>query len=268
MSTSMYYIYKITNTINGKCYIGQHKMPKGRETFKRYMGNGIAIRQAIIKYGKKNFTKYILEYIEDDEKHETVSEREKFWIKECNSLYPNGYNIAIGGEGGITSEIAKRSVATRKSRGYKHSEETKKKISLANKGKTKSKLHKKHLSDNHHLKTLHTIIFEDGHIENTFDSFESIAKRFKISGTNTLLRYSARKQFINGIYLENIDANKYVCTKQYKNEKREKLCFDPIEKDTCTFRALYFRKTKGKTKEFYKEINLEECVIRRNENEV
>ena len=44
-----YYIYKITNKINGKIYIGQHKVPLIKENFRRYMGKGIAIQEAIKK---------------------------------------------------------------------------------------------------------------------------------------------------------------------------------------------------------------------------
>ena len=44
-----YYIYKTTNTIDGKSYIGQHKVPSKPEAFMRYLGTGIAIRDAIKK---------------------------------------------------------------------------------------------------------------------------------------------------------------------------------------------------------------------------
>ena len=117
------------------------------------MGKGIAIREAIKKYGKDNFDKEIIEYIEDDEKHNYVSEKEKFWIKELNSMSPNGYNISPGGEGGCTKESAKKIVATRRKNGNNNpSEETKRKISKAHKGVSFSKSHKKHLSDNHRNK--------------------------------------------------------------------------------------------------------------------
>lgn len=72
------------------------------------MGRGIVITNAIKKYGKENFNKEILEYINDDEKHKIVSEREIFWIKEENTLCPSGYNISPGGEGGCTKESAKK----------------------------------------------------------------------------------------------------------------------------------------------------------------
>ena len=59
-----YYIYKITNKLNGKSYVGQHKVPQKPESFKRYMGKGIAITKAIKKYGKENFDKIILEELQ------------------------------------------------------------------------------------------------------------------------------------------------------------------------------------------------------------
>ena len=127
-----YYIYKITNNLNGKIYVGQHKMRKN-ESLREYMGKGIAIQEAYKKYGRANFKKEIIEYIYDDENNEKVSEREIFWIKELNSKYPNGYNISDGGEGGCTKESAAKGVATKKARGYKPSEETKRKISEAHK---------------------------------------------------------------------------------------------------------------------------------------
>ena len=52
-----YYVYKITNKINGKWYIGKrkHRLPFNDP----YMGSGKLIKVAIEKYGKDNFTKEI-----------------------------------------------------------------------------------------------------------------------------------------------------------------------------------------------------------------
>lgn len=89
-------IYKITNLINGKVYIGQSVHPNRRWIeHKQYAMNGIddyPIHQAIRKYGKENFTFEILEEVED------YNEEEKRLIKVYNSLVPNGYNICPGGE--------------------------------------------------------------------------------------------------------------------------------------------------------------------------
>lgn len=87
------YIYKITNLINGKIYIGQSVDPMRR--FSEHCSNCdyvSLIHQAIKKYGKKNFKMEIIDQGED------YNEKEKYWIKYYNSLTPNGYNIATGGE--------------------------------------------------------------------------------------------------------------------------------------------------------------------------
>ncbi|GJQ43816.1 MAG: hypothetical protein JETCAE03_33140 [Ignavibacteriaceae bacterium] len=84
-------IYKITNTISGKFYIGLDTKSR-----KEYLGSGIYIKRAIDKYGIENFKKEILEECETKEE---LCEREKFWIKKLNSKVPNGYNIADGGHG-------------------------------------------------------------------------------------------------------------------------------------------------------------------------
>lgn len=197
-----YYIYKIINKLNGKSYVGQHKIPDKPEAFRRYMGKGIAIKEAIKKYGKENFDKVILEEIEDDEKHELVSERERFWISAENTIYPFGYNISLGGEGGCTKESAAKGALTRKRNGYTHSEETKKKISESNKGKPKSEIHKQHLSENHRTKTLHTICFEDGRPNlETYTPLIKIAEEY-LGNPNMaaqLRRRSSKGEFYYGI---------------------------------------------------------------------
>ena len=88
-------IYKITNIINGKIYIG-----KDESNRKNYFGSGKLIKRSISKYGIENHTKEIIEEIQD---RNLLQEREKFWINEYRSYDRNiGYNISFGGDGGDT----------------------------------------------------------------------------------------------------------------------------------------------------------------------
>ena len=85
-------IYKTTNLINGKIYIGQDS-----KNNPKYLGSGVALNQAIKKYGKDNFKKEIIEYCIDKDDMDT---KEKYWILEFNSIDRNiGYNITKGGDG-------------------------------------------------------------------------------------------------------------------------------------------------------------------------
>lgn len=86
-------IYKTTNLINGKFYIGKDVRNLGC-----YLGSGKLLKRAIKKYGKHNFIKEILEVCDNPIK---LEEREIFWIKELNSI-ENGYNLTEGGTGGDT----------------------------------------------------------------------------------------------------------------------------------------------------------------------
>jgi hypothetical protein len=101
------YIYKITNIINKKIYIGKKKgNPKDS---KNYFGSGIAIKDAIKKYGKVNFTKEILERIDNGD----LDKRERFWITELRSnIYEIGYNLTKGGDGGNTFEGKHHTIET------------------------------------------------------------------------------------------------------------------------------------------------------------
>lgn len=86
-------IYKTTNLINGKFYIGKDSFNDPE-----YLGSGKLIKSAIKKYGRGNFKKEIIEYC-DDIDH--LNDREKYWISElkCRESL-NCYNIGEGGIGG------------------------------------------------------------------------------------------------------------------------------------------------------------------------
>ena len=89
-------IYKIENLLNGKSYIGQSIEIERRFSKHKSAKDDFYIHRAIRKYGVENFSFEILEEC----KVEELNEREKFWIKEKNTLIPNGYNMIPGGSNG------------------------------------------------------------------------------------------------------------------------------------------------------------------------
>jgi group I intron endonuclease len=96
-------IYKTTNIINGKFYVGKHTQ-HDTSAFDGYLGSGFKLRRAITKYGQENFKREILEVFLNSS---LIDEREIFWIASLSATDQNiGYNIHPGGTGN-TSEYAK-----------------------------------------------------------------------------------------------------------------------------------------------------------------
>jgi len=124
-------VYKTVNKINGRFYIGKHSQHD--EGFDGYLGSGIAIKQAIKKYGRDNFIRETL-FVTDDELECYRKELELVGTHHESSLC---YNMREGGEGFTTGNNPK----TGKNRGIdnpmfgkKHSEETKQRIAEAHQG--------------------------------------------------------------------------------------------------------------------------------------
>lgn len=84
-------VYKVTNNINNKYYIGKHITD---DPYDNYMGSGKAIIRAIKKYGKENFTKEILHFCTDEDEMNIVEHS----IINLNDEM--SYNMTIGGKGG------------------------------------------------------------------------------------------------------------------------------------------------------------------------
>lgn len=103
-------IYIITNKLNGKIYIGQSINIEERwkqHIYKAFNENEIgynsAIHQAFRKYGVENFDFSVLEECDQEE----LDDKEIQWIKDKNSMSPNGYNILAGGQK-IRANLEKR----------------------------------------------------------------------------------------------------------------------------------------------------------------
>jgi hypothetical protein len=119
--TKMYLIYKITNKINNKIYIGYHGTNNIDDG---YFGSGLLIKKAIEKYGIENFHKEILKIFDNKEDAENY---EKELVNEEFTLRDDTYNICIGGNVRITFGVNNPFF------GKTHTIETKKKIAESHK---------------------------------------------------------------------------------------------------------------------------------------
>lgn len=160
MNTKEYQIgiYKITNNINGKCYIGKSVNIEKRFYEHKYTNRtNIYLNSAMKKYGIDNFSFDVIELCEK----KILSEREIYWINYYNSIYPYGYNLTYGGEGGNTYECkSEEEMMLIKNKigeslkgenngfyGKHHTEETKEKLRQANIGKYISDEQKRKISE-------------------------------------------------------------------------------------------------------------------------
>jgi group I intron endonuclease len=107
-----YYLYEVTNLVNGKIYIGQHITDDLEDG---YLGSGKALKSAIKKYGRDKFKKEILAFANGPT---SLNFMERCMVPLWWAELPNNYNLVEGGGNGA-----------------RMSAEARKKISLARKGK-------------------------------------------------------------------------------------------------------------------------------------
>jgi group I intron endonuclease len=122
----MHHIYLYENKINGMVYIGQTINLQARDHGHKYSGGKYGVDAAIKQYGRHNFDLITIEIVDTIKQADLA---EAFWIAEARKYLGKDmvYNITDGGLGWT---------------GTKHSEETKEKLSIANKGKIGRKLSK------------------------------------------------------------------------------------------------------------------------------
>ncbi|WP_162828306.1 GIY-YIG nuclease family protein [Escherichia coli] len=101
-----HYLYKITNLLDGKLYIGVSDQPNRR--FKAHCKADSLVGRSIKKHGTSNFRMDVL--VAGDRAY--IYELEAKAIESYNTIAPNGYNLTAGGFGGCS--------------GYKHTDETRK----------------------------------------------------------------------------------------------------------------------------------------------
>ena len=94
-------VYKITNLVTNKVYIGITNQGSGVRYRKHWSdarhGDPCPIHLSMAKYGEENFT---LEIIDFAETYDELKEKEKYWIKQYDSKNrEKGYNLTDGGDG-------------------------------------------------------------------------------------------------------------------------------------------------------------------------
>lgn len=134
-----YLVYKTTNLIDGKYYIGCHQTDSLEDG---YIGSGKHLKRAIKKYGKDNFKR---EIIHQASSKEEMFEMEKTLVSESLVNDPMSYNLKIGGSGGNPGLVGAFS-------GRKHTQETKEKIRLSAASQVMTEETRKLLSTNNWAK--------------------------------------------------------------------------------------------------------------------
>jgi len=220
-------IYKITNLINNKVYIGQ-TIGTLEKRWKRHTWectrkrNAMAITNAIIKYGMDNFT---IEEIYKASTMEELNDKEIYYISILNTISPNGYNIDNGGGNKSRSDETRAKISlahkNRWDKGERISEETRKKLSESHKGyvpseETKKKLREffkgKKPSENtrrgsieYNQKT-YTLLNPNGELV-TFTNMKNFCKENNLSNSKLCLVASGKRRSHRGWTIPDIISN-------------------------------------------------------------
>jgi len=221
-------IYITTNLLNGKQYVGKHTAKTLKD---EYLGSGEILNKSINKNGKESFKRELLETCKSNKE---LNEKEIFWIKEKNTLHPNGYNLTKGGTGGDTFSDnpnkertrLNRSIAIKKYwdnlseedkekriekiRGKKRSDESKKRYSEAKKGYKMSQSHKENMIKSvtkakkgkatYNQKSID--VFDiNGKLLNTFPSIAETSRQMKENNWEICNMCKGRNYKLSGKYI-------------------------------------------------------------------
>lgn len=143
-------IYQTTNIVNNKIYIGIHKTDDINDS---YLGSGRRLIKAIKKYGKTNFIRDIL-FIYDNatdafNKEIQLVDNSFLARKDVYNLVPGGMGYAAGRKMSqkFKNRCRERMLGNTQLLGHKHSEITRKRMSISSRGKSKSLEHRRKLSE-------------------------------------------------------------------------------------------------------------------------
>lgn len=204
-------IYKITNQIDGKQYVGQTVRPL-TERFQEHARKKSILNNAIKSYGIENF---LVEKIDSAETIEELNEKEIEWISKLNTLTPNGYNLCFGGGNttGYKHKPKSKKLMSLKRKGRftaeqnhfykkKHSEETRKKMRAA-----WTEERKRHLAEMSRERNMRNQAVKVRNVETgeIFDSIKAAAKRYELKPTHITRVCRGRRKTTGGFHWEYAD---------------------------------------------------------------
>ena len=186
-------LYKTTNLINNKYYIGVHEQENPYE-FDGYLGSGVVIKDAIKKHGKENFNRQTLVIGEKDYTYNLEQKyvADKWKLTECYNLWEGGH----GSVGTLPKSDKTKKKMSESATGKIMSEEARLKMSIAKTGRTLSKEQVLKMSKTYE------ITFPDGHKE-----------------IITNMRKFCRENNLNNSAMIQISLGKLNHHKQFKAEK-------------------------------------------------
>lgn len=195
-------IYKITNKLNNKAYIGQTKRALDERMYEHIRKGNKPIDVAIRELGIDCFD---VEIVDTADTAEELDRKEQEWIAKCNSMLPNGYNQTIGGRtttGFKHREESKASMSRAKSAMYigennpfygkHHSEETRKRWSKQRSGRKLTPEWKAKIGKACQKKVVN---LDTGEI---FDSLKEAAEKYGIPATHITRVCKGRRKKTGG----------------------------------------------------------------------
>lgn len=221
-------IYKTTNLVNGKQYIGKDTKNKPS-----YLGSGAVLKKAIQKYGKENFKKEIIEVCPT---HEELKEREEYWLNYYdagnNPKFYNRHNYSYGAGSGEKNPMFGKNHSNEVKEKLKSifigriiSDETRKKMSESKRGKRFTEEHKNRISQSRmgknyglfgesHPNFKGYVICVRGDYKDKIMTRNEAAKLIKVDLSDIGAHLSGRR------YKQMIKGSKWILLSEYQSQNR------------------------------------------------
>lgn len=215
-------VYKITNTITNKIYIGITTQGSGtrfrHHVYEARSGEPSPIHKSMAKYGEDKFKLEIIDFADTSDE---LKEKEKYWIAFYNSTDSSiGYNLTKGGDGtfGRTHSEETKEKIRQAAIGRKASDETRKRMSESRKGKFTDRA-KEHLAKIISMGKRPVIVYaienDEEKIIQTFPSVIECAAHYDISRDTIRNAIKKRNGYVKkvGLYFKFEKENRYNKTK-------------------------------------------------------